>query len=70
LTRDLTISNGTLRRWGVKQTLRRAEQPRRKSGSLQLDFANLPFHILMTLIEAKVEEETVHFANDALLDGG
>jgi hypothetical protein len=25
---------------------------------------------LMTLMEAKVEEETVHFANDGLLDGG
>jgi len=37
---------------------------------LQLDFVNRPFQILMTLMEAKVEEETVHFANEGLLEGG
>ena len=49
---------------------RRAAQPRRKSGSSQLEFANRPFHILMSLMKAKAEKETVHFLGERRLDVG
>jgi hypothetical protein len=45
-------------------------QPKRKSGTSPLDFGSRPFHILMRLMKAKVEEETVHFPGERLLDVG
>jgi hypothetical protein len=45
-------------------------QPKRKSGSSPLDFGGRPFHIRMSLMEAEVEEETVHLPGERLLDGG
>jgi hypothetical protein len=48
----------------------RAGQPKRKSGISQLGFASRPFRILMRLIKAKGEKETVHLPGKRCLHVG
>jgi hypothetical protein len=47
-----------------------AGQPKRKSGSSELDFDSRPFHTLMRSMKAKGDKEMVHRPGERLLDVG